>query len=111
MARVFVTGGTGHIGHALISALLRRGHEVRALARPGSEHRLPSGCDAIIGDALEESSYRDRVAPADTFVQLVGVAHPNPSKAAEFRAVDLASVRAAVNSARAAGVAHFVYVS
>jgi uncharacterized protein YbjT (DUF2867 family) len=111
MAYVFVTGGTGHIGRALISVLLRRGHTVRALARPGSERKLPAGCEAVQGDALDENSYRGQVAPADTFVQLVGVSHPNPSKAAEFRAVDLASVRSGVHAAQAAGVAHFIYVS
>jgi uncharacterized protein YbjT (DUF2867 family) len=41
----------------------------------------------------------------------VGVAHPNPSKAAEFRAVDLASAKASVDSASGAGVKHFVFVS
>ena len=41
----------------------------------------------------------------------MGVAHPNPSKAAEFRNIDLASGQGAVEAARAAGVQHFVYVS
>jgi uncharacterized protein YbjT (DUF2867 family) len=111
MARVFVTGGTGQIGGTLITALVRRGHAVRALARPGSERRLPPGCDAVSGNALEESSYSGQIAPADTFVHLVGVPHPNPTKAAAFRAVDLVSVRAAVSASQTAGVAHFVYVS
>jgi uncharacterized protein YbjT (DUF2867 family) len=51
------------------------------------------------------------VPPAEAFVHLVGVAHPSPSKAEEFRTVDLASVRAAVFAAQSAGVAHFIYVS
>jgi uncharacterized protein YbjT (DUF2867 family) len=51
------------------------------------------------------------VPPAEAFVHLVGVAHPSPAKASEFRTVDLASVRAAVVAARTAGVAHFIYVS
>lgn len=32
---VFVAGGTGYIGRRLISRLLDRGHEVRALIRSG----------------------------------------------------------------------------
>ena len=51
------------------------------------------------------------MAPADAFLQLVGVAHPSPAKAAEFRSVDLASVRASAKAAAAGGVSHFVYVS
>ncbi|MGA9039495.1 MAG: NAD(P)H-binding protein [Terriglobales bacterium] len=108
---VFVTGGTGYLGRPLAAVLLERGHEVRALVRAGSEEKLPTGCQAVIGNALEGSSYADKIRPADTFVQLVGVAHPNPSKAAEFRSVDLASARGAVLAALKSGVQHMVYVS
>lgn len=109
--RVFVTGGTGYVGRPLIVQLLERGHEVRALVRPGSERKLPQGCQAVLGDALDGKSYSARIAPADTFVQLVGVSHPNPSKAAEFRNVDLASGRSAIEAAKNAGVRHFIYIS
>jgi len=111
MPTVFVTGGTGFMGRNLCTQLLRRGYEVRALVRPGSEHKLPHGCKVIHGDALDKASYASQVPPAETFVQLVGVTHPNPAKKDEFRAVDLGSARAAIEAAREAGVAHLVYVS
>jgi uncharacterized protein YbjT (DUF2867 family) len=111
MPTVFVTGGTGFMGRNLCTQLLRRGYEVRALARPGSEHKLPHGCKVIPGNALDKNSFRSQIPPAETFVQLVGVTHPNPAKKDEFRAVDLGSARAAIEAAREAGVAHFVYVS
>jgi uncharacterized protein YbjT (DUF2867 family) len=106
-----VTGGTGYLGRPLIALLLQRGHTVRALVRAQSANRLPAGAEAITGNALDSSEWRSRVAPADTFVHLVGTPHPNPSKAAEFRAVDLPSIRAAVGAASAARVRHIVYVS
>ena|SRR5438132_90747 len=108
---VFVAGGTGYIGRPFISELLRRGHAVRALVRPGSENRLPAGAAPVLGDALRSETFADQVAPADTFVQLVGVSHPSPAKAAEFRSVDLASVRASAQAAAGAGIGHFVYLS
>jgi uncharacterized protein YbjT (DUF2867 family) len=108
---IFITGGTGYLGRPLITLLLERGHEVRALVRPGSENRLPVGCQPVVGNALDVDSYAGQIRPADTFVQLVGVSHPNPSKAVEFRNVDLASGQGAVEAARAAGVEHFIYVS
>jgi uncharacterized protein YbjT (DUF2867 family) len=111
MAFVFLTGATGFMGSNLVAELLRRGHQVRALARPGSEMRVPAGCEGVTGDPLDSRTYRDRVAPADTFVQLVGVGHPSPAKAAEFRRIDLASAKAGVEAARLAGVRHFIYVS
>ena len=108
---VFVAGGTGYIGRPFVAALLARGRPVRALVRPGSEGKLPPDAVPVVGSALDADSFRGSIPPAKTFVQLVGVSHPSPAKAAEFRSVDLASVRASAEAARAAGVEHFVYVS
>jgi uncharacterized protein YbjT (DUF2867 family) len=108
---VFITGGTGYMGRELIPRLLQRGHQVQALVRRGSENKLPPGCTPVVGDALDGTSYAGQIAPADTFVQLVGVAHPSPAKAAEFRKVDLVSGLGAVAAAKNAGIAHFVYLS
>jgi uncharacterized protein YbjT (DUF2867 family) len=111
MAAVFLTGGTGYLGSRLAIELLGRGHEVRALVRPGSESRLPSACEAVTGDALDCDSYRGRVHGSDTFVHLVGVSHPSPAKAAQFRSIDLRSAHQAIAASRHAGVRHLVYVS
>ena len=108
---VFLTGGTGYLGSRLITQLAERGHTVRALARPGSAFRIPGRSAPVVGDALDARTYADQVAPADTFVHLVGVAHPGPAKVQQFQTVDLASVREAVHAAAAAPVGHFVYVS
>lgn len=108
---IFITGGTGYMGQRLIPRLLERGHELRALVRPGSEKKLPAGCTAVAGNVLEGATYAGNIVPADTFVQLVGVAHPSPAKAAEFRRIDLLSGLGAVAAAKSAGIRHFVYVS
>ncbi len=108
---VFVTGGTGYIGRPLVAELVARGHRVRALVRPGSENRLPTGAVPVTGDALRRETFAASIASAKTFVQLVGVSHPSPARAAEFRSVDLASVRASAEAAAGAGVENFVYLS
>lgn len=108
---VFLTGGTGYIGSALAKELLRQGHRVRTLVRPGSESKLPQGCEIVQGDALRADTYAHQLASSDTFVHLVGVAHPNPKKAAEFHSIDLASCVQAVRAASAGGVRHFIYLS
>src|ERR1700757_5210904 len=86
---VFLTGGSGYMGSRLIPRLLSRGHRVTALVRPHSQGKLPSGCEAVSGNALNGSFYRGGIKPATKFVQLVGVPHPSPAKAAEFRSIDL----------------------
>jgi uncharacterized protein YbjT (DUF2867 family) len=108
---VFVMGSTGYIGSRLVAALLERGHRVRALARPGSEHKLPPGSEIVLGDALSAPSFAHALADSDTFVHVLGVAHPSPAKAEQFRSIDLASVRAALAALPASRINHFVYVS
>lgn len=109
--KIFITGGTGYLGRHLIPALLNRGHDVRALVRAGSERKLPTDCRVVVGDALQSASFVRQIAPAETFVQLVGVPHPGPAKAKLFHEIDLVSVRASVAAAVEAGIRHFVYVS
>lgn len=109
--RVFIAGGTGYIGTAFIPILLERGHRVRALVRPGSKAELPAACEVVSGNALDAKSYRQLIRPADTFIHLVGVSHPSPAKAAEFRAVDLVSAREAISACAELGLHHFIYLS
>ena len=111
MRQIFITGGTGYMGSRLIGALLERGHHMLALARPGSQSKLPPGCVVVVGNALDGDSYARHIGSCDTFVQLVGVAHPGPAKAREFVEIDQKSAMEAIRVAAEAGIAHFVYVS
>lgn len=95
------------MGRALIPELLSRGHSVRALVRRGSENKLAKGATAVTGDALDAASVRSAMDGADVLVHLVGVAHPSPAKAREFREIDLRSIEATV----AARPHYLVYVS
>jgi len=109
--KIFLTGGTGYIGRRLIPLLSAQGHEVRALTRQASAFKLPSGCSPVFGNALDRATFANQIAPADVFIQLVGIAHPGPAKGKEFRAVDLVSGRESVAAAKQTGVKHFIYVS
>ena len=108
---VFVTGGTGYLGRAMIGALLNRRHSVRALTRPVSLDRVPAGAAPVVGDALDSATFADALLTTTTLVHLVGTPHPGPSKAMEFERVDLASVRSSVEAARRAQIGQLVYVS
>ena len=109
--KVFITGGTGYMGSRLIPLLVQRGHAVKALVRQGSEAKVPAGATAIVADPLRLDSYTEQVRDSDTFVHLIGVAHPSPAKAKEFREIDLVSAQVAVKAARDARIGHFIYLS
>lgn len=108
---VFVTGGTGYLGRGLIAALVERGVSVQALVRRGSESKLPSGAEAMVGDVFDAAATARALAPGSTVVHLVGTPKPAPWKEREFRSVDGASLAAVLEAARTARVGHFVYVS
>jgi len=107
---VFIAGATGYMGSRLAKQLLARGHRVAGLVRSGAQGKLPAGCRAVAGNALDCSTFRDQLRDADTYVQLVGVAHPSPSKARQFREIDLKSCEESLK-AISDSVRHFVYVS
>lgn len=111
MKEIFITGGTGYLGSRLIPILINRGFRVNALVRKGSEHKLPSGCRAVIADPFDASAFAQEVPAGCTFIQLLGVHHPGPKKKDLFTSVDLASARASATAAVTAGVAHFIYLS
>lgn len=108
---VFVTGATGYLGRALCDRLVSRGHRVTALCRPESARKVPAGTTPAPGDALDAASFAGALASDMTLVHLVGVSRPAPWKEAQFRAVDLASVKASLEAAGRAGVRRMVYVS
>jgi uncharacterized protein YbjT (DUF2867 family) len=108
---VFITGATGYIGKRLTKQLLNRGHRVFALARKGSEHKVAKGAEIIIADPFDPGSFQSSVPNNAVFVQLLGVSHPSPKKAKQFREIDLRSVKASADAATIAGASHFVYIS
>ena len=108
--RICITGASGYLGRALCRELAGRS-ELLALVRRGGAARVAKGVRAVELDVFDTGQLVAALAAGDTVVHLIGTSHPNPSKAAEFERVDLASVRACVKAAAGAGVAHFIYVS
>ena len=72
--RVFLTGGTGYVGSAVLDALVRGGHQVTAIARdPEKVARLESrGATAL----LAELNTPDRYMPAAVDAEVVIHAGP-----------------------------------
>ena len=107
--KIFITGGSGYIGSALIPQLIKRGHEIRALVRSQSLYKIPTGWGIVSGDVLDNKTYEDKIFPSDTFVHLVGVSHPNPFKKELFLKVDLKSLEQTLDAAISSNIKHFVY--
>lgn len=109
--KIFITGGTGYIGSRAIPIFINNNFEITALARKGSESKLPDNCKAFTGNALDSNSYEKAVEGNDTFIHLIGVHHPGPGKKDMFKKIDLVSIKQAVDAASKSGVKHFIYLS
>ncbi|MGO9974119.1 MAG: NAD-dependent epimerase/dehydratase family protein [Solirubrobacteraceae bacterium] len=113
MASVFVTGGTGVIGTALVARLIERGDEVVGLAR-SDEAALAlqsAGARAARGDALDERALRAGMDGCELVFNLAGinslcVADPRPMQELNVEGPVLA-----LRAARAAGVRRFIHTS
>jgi uncharacterized protein YbjT (DUF2867 family) len=108
---VFITGATGYIGTRLIKLLIERDHHVIALVRKGSENKVPAGAEVVIGNPFGAQTFQQYIPAGCVFVQLLGVSHPSPKKAKQFKEIDLRSVKASADAADNAGTLHFIYIS
>src|SRR2546429_888666 len=70
--RVFVTGGTGLIGSAVVAELLGHGHAVLALARSGSSATAleTAGAETFRGDFADLGTLRAGAGKADGVIHL-----------------------------------------
>src|SRR5688500_11050171 len=68
--RIFLTGGTGYIGAAVLDAFVRAGHRVDALVRNSdkAEQVQSRGASPVLGDASDPKTYADAAASADGVV-------------------------------------------
>lgn len=70
--KVFVTGGNGFIGSAVVRDLVRDGHEVVCLLRPGSRRERLRGVEITVieGDVCDVASFRDALVQCDAAIHL-----------------------------------------
>lgn len=113
MARVFVTGGSGFIGGALVTRLLEGGDEVVALARSEEAAAAVSrrGAEVARGDVLDEDSLAAGMAGCALAYHVAGVNTHCPDDAAMLLRVNVQGAEAAVQAAARADVRRVVLTS
>jgi len=113
VSRVLVTGASGFIGRALVSALLSAGYAVRATSR-----RKP--CFAPPVETASHGDLRDGgpgdwlplLADVDAVVHLAGIAHTGPGVSpADYDRVNHHATAGLAAAAAKAGVKRMVFVS
>lgn len=113
MSRVFLTGGSGVIGRALVARLVARGDEVVALARSGEAERSlqDRGARVVRGDALDDQALARGMDGCSVAFNVAGI---NSLCVANRRPMERLNVEGpviAVRAAQAAGVRRLVHTS
>jgi nucleoside-diphosphate-sugar epimerase len=111
--KVALTGATGYTGGWVAAALMARGDQVRALARPGSgSARLSSaGATLIEGDLADADSLRRLCDGADAVVHVAAVYRTAGHPDGYYREINVGGTERLLEAAAAAGVRRFVHTS
>jgi dihydroflavonol-4-reductase len=110
--RVFVTGGNGFIGSAVVRALARAGHEIVCLLRPTSNtDRIDSvRYESTMGDVRDLTSLREGVEGCDAIIHLASLSSWDVIDSPEMRDVVLGGTLNVLEAAQEAR-ARMVFVS
>lgn len=110
--RVGIIGGTGFVGNYLVEALLREGHDVRALVRSGSEGKLHGDAAEIVTGKLEDGvSVENLVAGCDAVIYNVGLLREFPRRGVTFEGAQFQGVVDTVAAMQRAGVRRLLLMS
>ncbi len=111
--RVFLTGATGFVGHALLQRLCAAGHVVRCLVRRGSETELrgQGAIARIEGDVVTRQGLDEGMAGCDTVIHLVGIIREHPASGVTFERVHPQATMNVLAAARTAGIRRYVHMS
>jgi len=113
VSRVFVTGGGGVIGGALVARLLERGDEVVALARSDTAAAAldARGATVLRGDVLDEDALARGMNGCAVAFHVAGINAMCVEDSEAMRRVNVDGAAGAVRAAKRAGVPRLVHTS
>ena len=108
--RVFVTGGSGFVGSAVVAELLRRGYGVNALVHHGGL-RAEDDIRKITGDLFDPAALDSGMNGCDAAIHLVGIIIEKPAKGITFDRMHVEATRAVVDAAKRSGIRRYIHMS
>ena len=111
--RVAIIGGSGFVGGYIVDELLKQGHDVSALVRPGSEHKVrhSAAVRIVSGSIASTASIEDLIAGCDAVIYCVGILREFPKKGITYESTQFDGVASTVDAALQNGVRRFLLMS
>jgi NADH dehydrogenase len=108
---VFVSGGSGFVGTAVIEELLSRGHSVNALVHRGNLRVTVGDVRVVRGDLFDRAALDECLRGCDAVVHLVGIIMERPSRGVTFERIHFKGTRNVVDAAKRNDVRRYVHMS
>ena len=111
--KCFVTGASGFIGSNLVHELIGRGHQVKALLRPGSDLRglVDADFERVTGDVSDRENLKVALRDCDWCFHVAASYHLWLRDYAPMYAANVAGTRNVLEAAAQAGCSRVVYTS
>ncbi|QOS97607.1 complex I NDUFA9 subunit family protein [Brevibacterium sp. JNUCC-42] len=115
--KVFITGGTGFVGHGIIATLLEASYEVHCLIRQGSESKvkkafaLTDHLHIHTGDIFNTDSLRAAMRDCEAVIHLVGIIREQPGKNITFSRIHVEGTRNVLQVAKELSIKRFLFMS
>jgi farnesol dehydrogenase len=107
--RVLITGASGYLGRALVSAFRARGHATVAFSRHAGRSGVPG--DTFDGDVRDGAALARAVAGCDAICHSAALVSVWRRRPEEFDDINVGGLRRILDAARTAGIRRIVYTS
>jgi NADH dehydrogenase len=109
--RIFVTGGSGFVGSAVIDELASRGYQIDALVRRRDVDRAGGRVRSVPGDLFTPAALEEGMRGCAAVIHLVGIIFENRAEGITYQRIHFEGTRNVVDAAKRAGVRRYVHMS
>jgi uncharacterized protein YbjT (DUF2867 family) len=110
-SRVFVTGGSGFVGGAVIDELLARGHAVNALVHRGSISGAGGDVHVVKGDMFDNDALDTGMRGCDAVIHLVGIIMEKPGRGVTFERIHFEGAKSVVDATNRNNIRRYIHMS
>jgi nucleoside-diphosphate-sugar epimerase len=109
--RLFLTGGSGFVGTAVIEDLVARSYIVNALVNRGKLKVKGDGIRPIRGDLFDDTALDSGMQGCAAVIHLVGIIAERPSRGLTFQRIHIEGTKRVVDAAKRNGVRRYIHMS